>query len=165
MMAEFLRRLSYLFNRRRRDDELRADIEAHRAMMDDAGRFGSSLHWREASHDVWGWRWLDDLAHDVRYAVRSLGVSKAFTATSVVTLALAIGATTAIFSVVSALVFRPLPFADPERLVQIRGSSALAPTGDAVNNREAYQRGSTSFGAIVGYDAGARYLRRGSGTE
>ncbi len=50
---------------------------------------------------------------------------KAFSATAVITLALGIGATTAIFSVVSALVFRPLPFADPERLVQIRGSSPL----------------------------------------
>ncbi len=165
MIAELLRRLSYLANRGRRDDELRADMEAHRTMMDNTGRFGSPLHWHEASRDVWGWRWLDDLGQDIRYALRSLAVHKAFSATAVITLALGIGATTAIFSVVSALVFRPLPFAEPERLVQIRGSSALAPTGDAVNNREAYQRGSASFEAIVGYEAGARFLRRGDATE
>jgi putative ABC transport system permease protein len=165
MIQELLRRLFYLVNRGRRDDELRRDIEAHRAMMDNAGRFGSPLRWHEASRDVWGWRWLDDLGQDIRYALRSLAVHKAFSATAVITLALGIGATTAIFSVVSALVFRPLPFAEPERLVQVRGSSALAPTGDAVNNREAYQRGSTSFEAIVGYEAGARFLRRGDATE
>ena len=164
-MAEFLRRLSYLFNRRRRDDELRADIEAHRAMMENPGQFGNALHVREASRDVWGWRWLDDLGHDIRYALRSLAGNKAFSATAVITLALGLGATTAIFSVVSTLVFRPLPFAAPDRLVQIRGSSPLAPTGDAVNNREAYQREAASFETIVGYEAGARYLKRGGTVE
>jgi putative ABC transport system permease protein len=164
-VAEWFRRIWYLVTRDRRDDELRADIEAHRAMMDNPGRFGSSLQWREASHDVWGWRWLDDLRQDIRYALRSLGAHKAFTATAVVTLALGIGATSAIFSVVSALVFRPLPFADPERLVQIRGSSPLTPLGDAVNNREAYQREAASFATIVGYEAGARYLKRRDDAE
>ena len=159
-VAEWCRRVWYLVTRDRRDDELRAEIEAHRAMMANPGRFGSPLRWHEASRDVWGWRWLDDVQQDIRYAVRSLGAHKAFTATAIVTLALGIGATSAIFSVVSALVFRPLPFADPERLVQIHGSSPMTPTGDAVNNREAYQRESASFEAIVGYDAGARYLKR-----
>ena len=121
-------------------------------MMEEPGRFGSPLRWREASHDVWGWRWLDDLGQDIRYALRSLAAHKAFSTTAIITLALGIGATTAIFSVVSALVFRPLPFAAPERLVQIRGSSPLAPTGDAVNNREAYRREATSFESIVGYE-------------
>ena len=124
-IAEWIRRLRYFVNRDRHDDELRQEIEAHRAMMADPKRFGSPLRLREESRDVWGWRWLDDLGHDIRYAIRSLGVSKAFTATAVITLALGIGATTAIFSVVSALVFRPLPFPNPERLVQIRGSSPL----------------------------------------
>jgi predicted permease len=165
LVAEWCRRVWYLVTRDRRDDELRADIEAHRAMMDNPGRFGSPLQWREASRDVWGWRWFDDLRQDIRYALRSLGAHKAFTATAVVTLALGIGATTAIFSVVSALVFRPLPFADPERLVQIRGSSPMTPTGDAVNNREAYQREAASFEAIVGYEAGARYLKRSDEAE
>jgi putative ABC transport system permease protein len=164
-VAEWCRRVWFLITRDRRDDELREEIEAHRAMMDNPGRFGSPLRWREASRDVWDWRWLDDLQQDIRYAVRSLGAHKAFTATAIVTLALGIGATSAIFSVVSALVFRPLPFADPDRLVQIRGSSPTTPTGDAVNNREAYQRESSSFEAIVGYDAGARYLKRRDDAE
>ena len=165
VVGEWCRRVWYLVTRDRRDAELRADIEAHRAMMDNPGRFGSSLQWREASHDVWGWRWLDDLRQDIRYALRSLAAHKSFTATAVVTLALGIGATSAIFSVVSALVFRPLPFAEPDRLVQIRGSSPLTPFGDAVNNREAYQREAASFETIVGYEAGARYLKRRGDAE
>jgi len=164
-ISEWCRRVWYLVNRGRHERALQADIEAHRAMMGEPGRFGSPLRWREASHDVWGWRWLDDLGQDIRYALRSLAAHKAFSTTAIITLALGIGATTAIFSVVSALVFRPLPFAAPERLVQIRGSSPLAPTGDAVNNREAYRREATSFESIVGYEAGARYLKSGDEAE
>jgi predicted permease len=164
-IAEWVRRLRYFLNRDRHDEALRQDIEAHRAMMADPKRFGSPMRWQEASRDVWGWRWLDDLGQDLRYAVRSLGGNTAFSATAVITLALGIGATTAIFSVVSALVFRPLPFADPDRLVQIHGSTPVRPVGDAVNDRELYQRGATSFDRIVGYEAGARYLRRDGSTE
>jgi predicted permease len=121
-------------------------------MMSNPNRFG-------------GRRWLDDLLQDFRYAARSLFAHRAFTATAVATLALGIGATTAIFSVVSALVFRPLPFPEPGRLVQLHGSSALMPRGDAMMNLETYRRESTSFEAIAGYEVGARYLRRGDGAE
>ncbi len=134
-------------------------------MMEQPARFGSPLRLTEESRDVWGWRWLDDFGHDVRYAIRSLVAHKAFTATALITLALGIGATTAIFSVVSGLVFRPLPFAEPERLVQLQGSSPIAPRGDAVMGLDAYRHESTSFDALVGYEVGARYLRRGEGVE
>ena len=164
-VAEWCRRVWYLVTRHRRDAELRADMEAHRAMMGNPGRFGDAHRWREISHDVWGWSWLDDLQQDLRYAVRSLGAHPTYTATAVVTLALGIGATAAIFSVVSALVFRPLPFADPDRLVQIRGTTRIALAGETVNNREVYQREATSFAMIAGYDAGARYLKRTDAVE
>jgi putative ABC transport system permease protein len=108
---------------------------------------------------------LDDLAQDLRYAGRTLIAHKAFTATAVTTLALGIGATTAIFSVVSALVLRPLPFPDPDRLVQMHGSSALTPRGDAVGDLETYRQESTSFEALVGYAVSARYLRDSLGAE
>jgi predicted permease len=109
--------------------------------------------------------WLDDLAQDLRYAVRTLVAHKAFTATSVTTLALGVGATTAIFSVVSALVLRPLPFAEPDRLVQMSGSSRLMPRGDAVGDLETFRRENTSCETLVGYEVSARYLRDASGAE
>jgi putative ABC transport system permease protein len=62
---------------------------------------------------------MDLLAKQLRYTLRSLGRSPAFTATAVLTLALGIGATTAIFSVVHGVLLKPLPFAEPERLVEI----------------------------------------------
>lgn len=104
-------------------------------------------------------RWLEDFLQDLRYAVRSLARHKGFAATAVASLALGIGANTAIFSVVSGLVLRPLPFAEPDRLVQLHGKSPLFPRGDAVNNLGEYRNQSTSFVAIVGYEVTARYLR------
>ena len=160
-LAEWGRRLGYLATRRRHEAELRADMEAHRAMMAQPARFGSALRLQEEARDVWGWRWLDDLGQDARYAVRSLTAHQGFTATALVTLALGIGATTAIFSVVSGLVLRPLPLAEPDRLVRIYGSSALSPRGDAINKLDDLRRASASFEAIAGYEVGARYLRHG----
>src|SRR5438552_14943395 len=80
--------------------------------------------------------WLDDLVNDLRYTVRSLTRHRAFGVTAVCTLALGMGATTAVFSVVNGVVLRPLPFAQPDRLVQLYGTSPLVPRGDAVSNLE-----------------------------
>ena len=68
---------------------------------------------------TWASRWLADLFPDVRYAVRGLSRSRRFAAVAVLTLGLGIGATTAIVSVVDAILLRPLPFRESERLVAI----------------------------------------------
>lgn len=120
---------------------------------------GNPLRIREDRHDVLGWAWLDDLVQDTRYAVRSLAKHKGFAATALSTLALGIGATTAIFTVVSGVILRPLPFPHPDRLVQLYGTSPLSPRGDAVANLETLRLESTSFEALVGYEVSARYLR------
>ncbi len=72
-------------------------------------------------------RVVDSLAQDVRYAIRTLFRAPGFTAVSIVTLAMGIGANTAIFSVVNAILLRPLPYPDADRLVRIFGS---VPPGD-----------------------------------
>ena len=64
-------------------------------------------------------RLLADVAYDLRYSVRALARSPGFTAVAVAVLALGIGATSAIFGLVSAVWLKPLPFADPERLVAV----------------------------------------------
>jgi len=138
---------------------------AWRARAAARGRFGSPMRIKEDTHEALGWQWLEDLGQDLRYAGRSLLRQKGFAATAILTLALGIGANAAIFSVVNGVVLRPLPFAQPDRLVQLRGSSALVPRGDAVNNLSEFRRQSTSFDALVGYDVSAAYLRDGRSTE
>jgi hypothetical protein len=112
------------------DEEMQLHVEMRRNRLQAEGlsrdeshaaarrRFGNSLRLREEGVDAWGWRWLEQLGQDVGFAVRTLRKSPAFSATVVLTLALATGATTSIFSIVNGVLLRPLPFANPDRLVQ-----------------------------------------------
>jgi predicted permease len=80
--------------------------------------FGGIEQVKEECRDVRG-RWLQDIAQDLRYAARTLGRSPGFLVVSVLSLALGIGANTAIFSLIDAVMLRSLPVQDPQRLVQI----------------------------------------------
>ena len=82
-------------------------------------RFGNATRLVERSREAWGWTFLDRLAQDLRYGVRTLAANPGFTATAVLSLALGIGANTAIFTLIDALMLRSLPVADPHSLVQV----------------------------------------------
>ena len=78
--------------------------------------FGNVTHVKEVARETWGRAWLDRLNQDVRYALRSLPRAPTFAITSILTLALGIGVTTAMFTVVRGVLLRPLPFASPSEL-------------------------------------------------
>ena len=73
----------------------------------------------EASREVWGWIWLERLLQDVRVGLRRMVRNPGFTAVAVLCMGLGAGATTAIFSVVNAVLFRSLPYAHSDRMVRV----------------------------------------------
>jgi predicted permease len=122
LIGEWFRRVGYLLNARARDEELRQEMEAHRAEMGQPPAFGNTLRLREEARDAWGWRWLDDLAHDTRFAWRTLRHSPGFALTAIVTLALGIGVNIAMFSLVDGTLLRPL-YDGGDAVVQVRSRS------------------------------------------
>ena len=127
--------------RRRRptDDEFRQEIEGHIAIETDrliaeglrpeeaarAARrtFGNVTLTRERFYEARRFTWLDDLGRDVRHTLRSLRRSPGFAAVAILTLAVGLGANTAVFGVVSAVLLRPLPYTHPEGLVLVQHPS------------------------------------------
>jgi putative ABC transport system permease protein len=139
IMYTFFRRLRYFLPSSRREAELREEIEAHRAHRQDALQrdglasgeaasasrqaLGIVTHADEDAREVWAVRAIDHAQQDVRIAVRGLRKSPGFALVAVGTLALGIGANTALFSIFSSLVLRPLPVRDPGGLALVTDGS------------------------------------------
>ncbi len=129
-----------------REDDLREEIEAHlkmaaadrvargqdaRTAVTDARReLGNISQIQEATRDVWGRRWLEQIVRDVRYALRGFRRNPGFALVAVLSLALGIGANTALFQVVNAIRLQSLPVTDPATLAEIHLVDTEGARGD-----------------------------------
>jgi predicted permease len=154
-----------------RDDEIAREIRAHLELeaderVDDGmsetearsaalRAFGNVTRTREDVLAVWTRRWLDDIAQDVRYALRTLRKSPGFAAVAVLTLALGIGANTAIFSVVNAVILQPLGYPRPEQLMLLATGAPGGELGD-LSSPEYFELTelNQSFAAVGGFTIG-----------
>ena len=116
-------------------DAVNAGMDEDEARQAAARRLGGMLRARESSRDVWGLTWLVDLVQDIRFGTRLLRRNPGFAMAAVLLLALGIGGNSAIFGLLDALVYRPLPVAAPDQLMLL-GARATIGTGFGMQGKE-----------------------------
>jgi predicted permease len=163
-----LLRLFGLVGRRRREQELAAELNSHLEAHIDANlragmtreearrdallKLGGVIVVTEQTRDRRGLPLLEQLVQDMRYAARTMRTNPGFTTVVVLTLALGIGANAAIFSVVDGVLLNPVPFADPDRLVALYGTSPAANKNSiSYPNLLDWQQQTQTLSAIAGW--------------
>jgi MacB-like periplasmic core domain len=169
---------------RRALDDLDEDIHDHieretqdnieRGMAPEEARrqarltFGNVALAKEDTRRVWVSAWLDEARQDFRYAARALRQNRAFATAAAATLALAIGANTTMFSVLNAVLLRPLPYRDAEQLAMLwteDPTQTLREGRSALWNVQQWRRQSQTFADIAVFDGASTTLTGPDGAE
>ena len=183
-LRAFLYRLRALVRSRQMDREIDDEIASHLAEAteeyvrlglspEEARRaalrsFGGVPQTREVYREARSFMWLEELSRDARYALRTLRKSPTYTATAATTLALAIGVNTAMFSVVDAVLLRPLPYAAPEQLAMLwteDPTQNLREGRSALWDVEQWRGQSQTFADIATFDTVSTLLTAADGAE
>ena len=135
-VSELWRRLRYLLSRSRFDEDLQEEMRLHLELRtaeqsaagmppEDAAsaakkRFGNRTRVLESSREAWGWTFWETLAKDIRHGIRTLAADRGFAVAAVLSLVLGIGANTAVFSILNAVMLRTLPVQEPGALAVVK---------------------------------------------
>jgi putative ABC transport system permease protein len=177
--------LRSLFNKERVDRELDEELQEHLRREIEEGlksglgpnearysalrAMGAIAKSKDESRDVRGMNFLDDLSRDLRYAKRSLRRNPGFAVLAVVIMALGIGANTAVFSVVNAVLLKPLAYRDPDRIVSLAGTVSGARSGlyqqISIVDFEDWHNQSSSFESMAYYVARETSVLSGPAAE
>ncbi len=150
------------------EDNIRSGMDAVEAQYAALRSFGAREPMKEDYREQKTFAMIETMLQDVRFAFRTLRKNPAFAITSVVTLALAIGANTAMFSILNAALFRPLPYKSPEQLAMLwseRPSQNLREGRSAYWNVEQWRRQSRSFADMAIFDPASMTLTMGDEAE
>src|SRR5262245_28620588 len=152
---------------RQKEQNLRLGMNSEEARSAARRSFGGVEQAKEQSRDARGVRWLEELWLDLRYGARMFLKNPGFTLIAVITLALGIGANTAIFSVINAVLLKPLPYAQPEKLVMVYGEFPAFKTNLHLSIPEYidFRQQTRSFAASGAYDNGSANLASSEGSE
>jgi predicted permease len=169
------------FSRRRREEDLDREINAHleleaeeqraSGLPDEASHFaarrsfGNVAYIKEEVRLMWGWTQCEAMLQDMRFAVRALRKHPGFALSAILTLALGIGASTAVFTVVNSVLLKPLSYPESNRLVVIWEhvkSIGGGPVGPNPRHAELWARRSDALAGITAYQSGRAAVALGS---
>ncbi|HEX8141081.1 MAG TPA: ABC transporter permease [Pyrinomonadaceae bacterium] len=150
----------------RTEENIKAGMSAEQARRDALARFGHRRRIKEEGYEVRGGRWMETLWQDIRYGARMLRKHPGFSLMAALTLALGIGANTAIFSIVNGVLLRPLPYPEPERLERVfQQNSSMNRFGISVADFQALEKEYPKIGSVAAFTQRAVTLTGGERPE